>query len=355
MDVAVIGSAGSVGRAVCMQLLAAEVVGSGERLQLVGRRGGDSEMGIFGQRIDLLDAFAHRGPNIETVLDGDDIDADIVIMVAGATPPVAPNSIADRHTLAKANLPIFEHYADVLARSGPKDELVIVQSNPVEFAVSIFAERLGRNRVVGAGAYNDSLRFRRELAKGLPRDRSPVVCGYILGEHGVHAVPIWSSARAAGMVPGEWEAHIATVRQPIPLEDIPGVVGATRQRLAEFLVDRRPAEAAEFIATCPPDIRALVKPWFAHWAGRTSTATAHSVVDVVARLQSGHRLVLPMQVAARADEWPGVETVMGLPVDIDATGWHTIVEIPVTDEELAALQAAGTAIAEQLQQWRCAG
>lgn len=357
MDVAVIGAAGSVGRAVCMQLLATEVVGSGERLQLVGRRGGASEVGIFGQRIDLLDAFAHRGPRIETVLDGDRIDADIVIMVAGATPPDAPNEIADRHTLARTNLPIFEYYADILAEYGPKDEMVIVQSNPVELAVAVFADRLGRHRVVGAGAYNDSLRFRRELADGIPRElnRSPVVSGYILGEHGVNAVPIWSSARAAGMVPGEWEAHLSKVRNRAPLSEIPAIVATTRQRLAELLIAKQPAEAERFIADCPPDIRALVKPWFAHWAGRTSTATAYSAVDVVAQLQAGHRLVLPLQVVAHADDWPGVDSVLGLPVDVDATGWHSIVEIPVTDEELLSLRSAAQAIADQLRVWGITG
>lgn len=354
MDVAVIGASGSVGRAVCMQLLATDVVSSGERLQLVGRRGGPSEIGIFGQRIDLLDAFANHGAIIETVLDAEGIDADIVIMVAGATPPDNPNTIADRRQMAQVNLPIFEHYAKALERHGPKDELVIIQSNPVELAVQVFSERLGRQRVVGAGAYNDSLRFRRELLDGVSaEDRSaPVVAAYILGEHGAYAVPIWSSARAAGMVPGEWEAHLARVRQPIPLRDIPAVAAATRERLAELLVASLPVEAEELLAGCPPDVRALVKPWFAHWAGRTSTATAHSAVDIVARLQTGYRLVLPLQVVAKADEWPGVETVMGLPVDIDATGWHSVVEIPVTDEELAALRAAGTGIAEQLKAWR---
>ena len=354
MDVAVIGASGSVGRAVCMQLLATEVVGSGDRLQLVGRRGGASEVGIYGQRIDLMDAFAYRGPRIETVLDGGRIDADIVIVVAGATPPDQPDVIADRHTLAKVNLPIFEYYAQMLEEHGAKDELVIIQSNPVELAVSVFADRLGRHRVVGAGAYNDSLRFRRELADGLAGDRqaAPVVSAYILGEHGVNAVPIWSSARAAGMVPGDWEAHLDRVRHPTPLADLPGKVATTRQRLAELLIAKRPLEAEEYIAGCPPDIRALVKPWFAHWAGRTSMATAHSAVDVVAQLQSGHRSVLPLQVVVHADEWPGVDTVMGLPVDIDATGWHSVVPIPLTDDELTGLRAAGSAIADQLTRWR---
>ena len=202
MDIAVIGAAGSVGRAVCMQLLATGAVGPGERLQLVGRKGGSSESGVFGLRIDLLDAYGVRSPEIQAVINPEEIDADIVIMVAGETASVDPHSPASREAVAKKNLPIFEYYADVLDRVGAKDELVIVQSNPVELAVKVFAEKLGRHRVVGAGAYNDTLRFRRELLSGLDTAGThPVVMGYMLGEHGAHAVPIWSSVNAGGLVP----------------------------------------------------------------------------------------------------------------------------------------------------------
>lgn len=187
-----------------------------------------------------------------------------------------------------------------------------MQSNPVELAVSVFADRLGQHRVVGAGSYNDSLRFRRELAEGLSREGrcAPVISAYILGEHGVNAVPIWSSAQAAGMVLGEWEAHLARVHTPVPLSELPRKVAAARERLAELVI-----------------------------VGRTSTATAYSAVEVVARLQAGHRVVLPLQIVAHADEWPGVDTVMGLPVDIDASGWHSIV---------GSLTSSGTGAAEHL-------
>lgn len=353
MDIAVIGAPGSVGRAVCMQLLSTGVVGPGERLQLVGRRGGSSELGIYGLRIDLLDAYASRGPWIETVLDGDQIDADIIVMVAGSTPSTDAANPTDREAVAHANLPTFEHYAQVLAEHGAKDELVIVQSNPVELAVDVFSDALGRHRVVGAGSYNDTLRFRREVAADFDNAGSaPVVTGYMLGEHGAHAVPIWSSVRAGGTPPGTWDAHLDRIRPPHPLADLPALCAEARATLSEFIVAHRAVEASAFVSSLSPDIRSLVKPWFAHWTGRTSTATAHSAVDLVDSLQGGHRVVLPLQVQVHADEWPGVETVLGVPVTVDATGWHEIVPLPLTDEERAALLAAGDAISSQLAHWR---
>ncbi len=304
MDVAVIGAAGSVGRAVCMQLLATGAVRQGERLQLVGRRGGASEAGVFGLRIDLLDAYAPHTPRIEPVLDGDAIDADVIIMVAGETPSVDAHVATTRDAVAAANLPVFEFYAEALAAHGSDDALVIIQSNPVELAVDVFSERLGRHRVVGAGSYSDTLRFRRELAAGLDGERAPVVTGYLLGEHGPHAVPIWSSVRAAGLPRAAWQAHLEGLRNRSSLDDLPLEVAAGRARLAELLGEHRAEEATLFVASLPPDVRALVKPWFAHWSGRTSTATAHSVVDLVSSLQDGHRVVLPLQVRVSADEWP---------------------------------------------------
>jgi malate dehydrogenase len=353
MDIAVVGAAGSVGRAVCTQLLSTGTLGPGEKLQLVGRKGGKSESGVYGLRIDLLDAYSLHAPQIEVVLDGSQIDADVVIMVAGETASVDPSSPASRETVAKANLPIFEHYADMLDTYGAKDELVIVQSNPVELAVDVFADRLGRHRVVGAGSYNDTLRFRRELLAGLETTgRHPIVMGYMLGEHGTHSVPIWSSVQAGGLEPGLWDEHISAVNAQIEPHDIPAVTTEARTTLADLLSTHRAADAAAFVEKLPPDVRSLVKPWFAHWTGRTSTATAHSVVDLVAGLQEGHRVVLPLQVQLGTDDWPGIETVMGVLVDIDATGWHHVVPLDLTDTEHAALISAGKAIQAQIDQWR---
>lgn len=352
MDIAVIGAAGSVGRAVCTQLLATGAIGPGEKLQLVGRRGGASETGVYGLRIDLLDAYGLRAPTIEAVLDGDDIDADIVIMVAGETPALDPARPTSRDAVAAANLPVFEYYAEMLDIHGDKDELVIIQSNPVELAVKVFSDRLGRSRVVGAGAYNDTLRFRRELLAGLESVPSnPVITGYILGEHGPNAVPIWSSVKAGGLVPAQWNEHLERVRPQHSLSELGATAAAARARLAELLRDHKAQEATEFVAELSPDVRALVKPWFAHWSGRTSTATAHSAVDLVAALQSGHNVVLPLQVQLQQNEWLGVETVMGVPVSIDATGWQSVVEIALTDEERQALLASADAINTQLETW----
>ena len=66
--------------------------------------------------------------------------------------------------------------------------MVIVQSNPVEMGVQIFADAVGRHRVIGAGAWSDTLRFRAELARSL-RLRRTHIQAWTLGQHAITWCP----------------------------------------------------------------------------------------------------------------------------------------------------------------------
>lgn len=357
MDIAVVGASGSVGRAVCGQLLATGTLAPGERLQLVGRSGSASETGIFGLAIDLRDAYADFAPAIEPILDLERIDADIVIMVAGQTPRDSPAERTARDSVALANLPLFESVASVLASHGKGHEVVVIQSNPVELAVDVFARHLGTKRVIGAGSYNDSLRFRREAAEGFMKSpwyngRRPLVVGYMLGEHGPAAVPMWSTLRAQGVDPKAWAEYLRDARGDRALADLPVQTTKARDRIGELLTAHRGEQAYAYVASLPPDVRALVKPWFAHWSGRTSTATAHCVVDIVQELRQGHRVVLPLQVACSDEDWPGLAGVVGLAVDIDHVGWHRSIPLDVPEDERQALIGSIRDIQQRLDQWQ---
>ncbi|MFM8895460.1 MAG: lactate/malate family dehydrogenase [Actinomycetales bacterium] len=357
MDVAVSGAAGAVGRAICGQLLATRALDQGSRLQLVGRRGGASETGVFGLHIDLLDAYANFAPQIEPILDMARIRADVVLMVAGQTPSDDPRYIASRDEVARANLPLFEEEAQALARFGSGHEIVIIQSNPVELAVDVFARHLGRKRVIGAGSYNDSSRLRREVAESFCDSpwfagRRPLVTGYMLGEHGPGAVPMWSTLRAQGVTRTDWDEFIAHTRAGRALDSLAQQVAHARDRVGELLSRHQGEAAFAFVSQLPPDARSLVKAWFAHWSGRTSTATAHCVVDIVHELRAGHRIVLPLQVACTEDDWPGEAGVIGLAVDLDPEGWHYSVSLQVPADELQALRDATVSVRQQLIAWQ---
>ena len=348
-----IGASGAVGRAVCAQILATGLLHPHERLQLVGRRGGSSETGVFGLRIDLLDAYADRAPEVEPVLAAEAIDADVIIMVAGQTPSHDPRVASTRDAVATANLAVFEEYAVSIAEHSHGHEVVIIQSNPVELAVDVFCRHLERHRVMGAGSYNDTLRFRREIGAGIPgAGPNPTVAGYVLGEHGPNLVPIWSSLGAPGIPAEVWQDFVYASRGRRKLEDLPSEVIAARDTLQGLIEAGDGTTAFAFVQLLPADVRAVVKPWFAHWSGGTSTVTAHSAVDIVAQMRTGHRVILPLQVAVTEDDWPGLETVLGLPVDVDIRGWHRTMAIHLAIDERRALEAAAAAVNERLEAWQ---
>ena len=225
MNIAIVGAAGSCGRQLVAQILDRRLLDTSARLQLVGHHGGRSADELWGLRSDLEDAFVDDSPIIEVVVEPSGIHADLVVMLAGATISTDPNAPVDRAALGHANLQIFMQYADALAaRPGPPP-MVIVQSNPVELGVRVFADRLGRQRVLGAGAWSDNLRLRAEIAAALGI-RRPQVHALMLGQHGDHAVADIVAAVVSGaqkMLPaqvvleGEWLDLRGVVAAPVIL------------------------------------------------------------------------------------------------------------------------------------------
>ena len=96
MDVSVVGAAGACGRQLAVQLLERRVLGPDARLQLVGHRGHRSEQELWGLHADLSDAYADTAPALELVDDPEAVDADVVVMLAGATLSTDPTAPADR-------------------------------------------------------------------------------------------------------------------------------------------------------------------------------------------------------------------------------------------------------------------
>jgi len=145
MNVAIVRAAGSCGRQLAAQLLDRRLLPASARLQLVGHLGGRSADALRGLRADLEDAFADAAPSIDVVLDPSGITADLVLMLAGATVSTDPNATIDRAALGESNYRMFVEVADALAaRSGPSP-VVVVQSNPVELGVLVFAQHGGRS------------------------------------------------------------------------------------------------------------------------------------------------------------------------------------------------------------------
>ncbi len=344
MNVAIVGAAGACGRQLAVQLLESPVLHHSASLQLVGHHGGASERELWGLRADLEDAFSDFAPPVEVVLDATAIQADIVVMLAGRTLSTDPTATADRAALGRANAEIFGEYARALADRREPPPIVIVQSNPVELGVQLFAEAIGRRRVLGAGAWSDTLRLRQELARDLGI-RRPAVTAPMLGQHGDFLVPAWSHVHARGIDPAELAMRLSAMRTGRNLIDFPSEVRELRGEVLELLRDADIAAAYELIAAQPPDLRAAVKPFFTHFsAGHTTeVVTAHAVAEIVTSIIEGHRRVMSAQVQLEG-EWQGIAGVIGAPVIVGPNGWSEVLDMDLPGDEEQALHQAVEAI-----------
>lgn len=353
MDVAVLGATGDVGRAICAELIERRVVRSTSRLQLVGRPEGRSGRAAQGLRVDLIDAHAEHAPLIDVALSPDDVVADVIVCAAGITLPANPGEVADRDALAAANRVVFEEYARAIAERGSGHEVVIVVSNPVELGVSVFAEALGRHRVIGMGAWLDTLRFRREIASalGIRRQR---ISGFVAGQHGDGAVPLWSTVRLRGLDVAEREAVVATLRGPRTLDRFGPEIAAAKAEVAA-VGTHDPAAAFALVDTFPPDIQTVVRPYLTHQSGaKTAFGTARATVSLVDTVLDGRETVVAGQVALGGEitldaiPWNGV---LGVPVVLGPDGWDRVLLGELAPDEERRLHAVAERIDASIREW----
>lgn len=358
MDVAIVGASGACGRMIATHLLADRVLEPYERLQLVGRTGGQSARSLPGLRTDLHDAFSETSPQIDVGLCPDDVVADIVVMAAGETfAPLDPadpaGSLADmpsRDDLAVANCAIFEAHAEAIARLGAGHEIVLVLSNPVELGVEVFSRHLGRRRVIGVGAYSDTLRFRREIAAELGVRRQ-MVSGFVLGEHGSGMVPAWSTVKVHGMDDAEVDHAVEIMRKGTALADLPDRLTAEANRLLGHMTSPYSAEAFDFLAEMPPDMRTYLKPWVTHMSGGlTANVTAMVTVDLVKTILASHEVVVAGQVRLDGEAYD-VHGPLGVPVVITPQGWTQVVPPQLWEEEVKLLRRTARDINEKIEGW----
>ena len=351
MDIAIIGANGDVGRALAVQIVARKLLSPRQRLQLVGRRGGASAQALFGLRADLYDAYAEITPEIDVALAPEDVAADLILFTAGATAPTSGRQMVSRLELARINAEVMESYASVLAQRGHGQELVVMVTNPVELGVEVFARHLGAARVIGMGAYQDSMRLRREIAAdlGVRRQR---ISAYMLGEHGDALVPILSKL----WIYGYDEAEVGVVRERLIGGRAPGdfAIALTREKmhLKELVGDGEVEAAFRYAEAMAPDLRAVLLPLVTHIStAKTAISTAAVTAELCEQLLGGGQSVIPAQVRLAEDDWDGPAGVLGVPVVCDLRGWSQVTDLELNPQERSDLFGAARTIQRQLKEW----
>ncbi|HEY9625990.1 MAG TPA: hypothetical protein V6C84_01705 [Coleofasciculaceae cyanobacterium] len=346
MDVSIIGASGDCGREIVTQLLVSRAISPSERLQLVGRSGGRSAQVLAGICSDLKDAYAEMAPELDVALHPEEIVADVIVMTAGAT---IGGTLTSRSELAKANLALFELYAKAIAQHGHGHEVIIIVTNPVELAVEVFSRHLGRQRVIGIGAYSDSLRFRREIANDLGIRRQ-LIKGFVVGEHGDNMVPLWSSVQVQGMDTEELDTTLKRLRRGGCIREFPTDLQREKQVIFDYLRQGQVADAYQHVDRLSPALRVVLKPYVTHLSGaKTISATANVTVDLVKTLLDGREVVISGQVQL-SGEFYGIHTPLGVPIVVTPFGWTQVVPIQLWEEEVQMLKIMAAELSQRMKE-----
>jgi malate dehydrogenase len=232
--------------------------------------------------------------------------SDVCVITAGL--PRKPGM--SRMDLLEVNAKIVGEVTNKLVAGSP-DAVLIVVSNPLDEMTALCAQvaRLPRARVIGQAGMLDTARFKHFVAERLGTTPSQVEA-VTLGSHGDTMVPVPSLVKVGGR----------------PLREL------LDDGAIEELVQRTRDGGAEIVS--------YLKTGSAYYA---PSSAAEAMVEAVVR-DSGEL----MPVCAWVEGQYGVSDVyLGVPARIGAGGVKEIVELPLADDELAALRAAAEAVRDK--------
>lgn len=263
-----------------------------------------------GKALDFLHASPSLGYGVPVTGTNDYAaiaDSDVVVHTAG----IARKPGMDRMDLLRTNVGIAKTAAENIVKYAP-GAVVIVVSNPLDVIAMVMARATGfpRERVVGMAGILDSTRFRFFIAEKLgvlPSDVSAMV----LGGHGDSMVPVPGYTTVAGF----------PLEELLPADEIRRLSDRTRKGGAEVI---------NYLKT-----------------GSAYYAPAASAVEMVSAVLTDEKLLAPAS-ALLDGEYGYHDLYLGVPVLLGAGGVERIYELPLSDEEKAALDTSVEAVKKGL-------
>jgi malate dehydrogenase len=133
--------------------------------------------------------------------DEDVAGADLILISAGE--PRTPGVKMSRRDLAIQNGKIVKHIAEATTSRNPCAKYVVI-SNPVDAMAMVCKKYSKADFVISTGTNLESLRFRSKIAGAL-KVRVSKVRGWVGGEHGDAAIPLWSTTKIGNLSADEYE------------------------------------------------------------------------------------------------------------------------------------------------------
>ncbi len=237
----------------------------------------------------------------------DTAGSDVVVITAGL--PRKPGM--SRMDLLGVNAGIVKSVVEEIVKYSP-ESVIIVVTNPLDQMTTLAADVSGfpRNRVLGQAGMLDSARFAHFIAEAADHDILDIKA-VTLGSHGETMVPVPSLCKVG---------------------DTPLVEALGSEKVDE-LVDRTRKGGAEIVA--------YLKTGSAYYA---PSAAAAMMVRAIVESQGAE-----MPVCAWMEGQYGIDGVyLGVLAKLGANGVEEVLELDLTDDEVAGLREAAVAVKEKV-------
>ncbi|WP_426704227.1 lactate/malate family dehydrogenase [Staphylococcus shinii] len=237
-------------------------------------------------------------------------DADFIVIAASV--PTDTND-GDRTLLAQGNHDIIKKVTKQIAKV-TQDAIIILVSNPVD-SMTYFANQIDypSNKIIGTGTALESSRFKTIIAHHYQIDPKNVEA-FVIGEHGEHAIPVWSKVRIHGMPLAEYEA----------LSDSPKI-------------DK--AHITSIINEVSMDVF--------YQKGWTNAAISKVTTLLIQTIALNQRTIMPL--TSISQEYDLVDGAFSLPTLVDRSGIVQRFAIKLDDQEMQQLKEAYEYIRETIR------
>ena len=240
----------------------------------------------------------------------DTANSDVIVVTSGV--PRKPGMT--REDLLGTNAGIVRSViGDAVAHS--PDTVFVILANPMDAMCHVALEASGfdRNRVVGQGGMLDSGRYRTFISMESGASVKDVSAWVLGGHTEATMVPITSNATVGG----------------VPLAQLIG------EERTQAVAERTKGGGAEIVG--------LIK------TGSSVYAPAAALVEMIEAILLDEGRLIPC-CAMLNGEYGITDAYVGVPVRLGAGGIQEVYEIPLSDDELAAMQAAGDAVKELVEE-----
>jgi malate dehydrogenase len=234
----------------------------------------------------------------------DTAGSEVVLITAGS--PRKPGM--SRMDLLTVNAKVVKSVTEQVMKYSP-DAILVVVTNPLDHMTTLAAEVSGlpKNKVMGQAGILDSSRLAHFISEMTGEDVLEIEA-LTLGSHGPTMVPVPSRCKVAGKA----------LDEVLSEEQIEGLIDRTRKGGAEIV--------------------GLLKTGSAYYAPSSAAAA------MVEAILTDSGAVLPV-CAWTGGAYGVAEGYLGVTARIGAKGVDEIVELPLTNDEMAALHEAAEAVA----------